>query len=110
AADTAVHFSGVPERMKPPLDVPFDTGLWRAIERAARERDPGATVTPSMSTGGTDRPTYRALGIVTYGFGPFRTDEAEAARRGAHGNDERISVENLGFGVRFLYDVIRYVQ
>ena len=108
AADTAVHFSGVPAQMKPPLEVPIDTDLFRAIERAARERDPGAVVAPSVSTGGTDRPTYRALGIVTYGFAPFRTLEQDGGR--AHGNDERISVENVGFGLRMLYDIVRYVQ
>jgi acetylornithine deacetylase/succinyl-diaminopimelate desuccinylase-like protein len=110
ANDTAVHFSGVPTTMKPPLNVPFDTDLFRAITRAAHDRDPGALVTPAMSTGGTDRPAYRSLGIVTYGFGPSKIDEAEARRRGAHGNDERLSVENVGFGLRFLWDVIRYMQ
>jgi acetylornithine deacetylase/succinyl-diaminopimelate desuccinylase-like protein len=66
-------------------------------------------VTTPMLTGATDRPTYRALGIVTYGFDPFRV-EASDAQRGVHGNDERVSVENVGFGVRYLYDVLRYVQ
>lgn len=27
-----------------------------------------------------------------------------------HGNDERISIENLGWGTRFIYDVLRYAQ
>jgi acetylornithine deacetylase/succinyl-diaminopimelate desuccinylase-like protein len=110
AADTAVHFSGISEHMSPPLEVPFDTDLFRAIERAAHERDPGAPVSPAIGTGGTDRPRYRPLGIVTYGFSPFRMDELEQSRRGAHGNDERISVENLEFGMRLLYDVLRYAR
>ena len=38
----------------------------------------------------------------------FRTLEEDAGR--AHGNDERLSVENVGFGLRMLYDVLRYVQ
>lgn len=110
AADTAVHFSGVPETMSPALEVPFDTELFRAIERAAHDRDPGAPVSPAIGTGGTDRPRYRPLGIVTYGFSPFRMDEAEQARRGAHGNDERLSVENVGFGLKLMYDVLRYTR
>ncbi|MGQ0539270.1 MAG: M20/M25/M40 family metallo-hydrolase [Gemmatimonadaceae bacterium] len=92
-----------------PLDNPIDTELFRAIARAAQERDPGVVVTPLMSTGGTDRPHYRSLGIVTYGFSPFRV-EVEEGRRGVHGNDERVSVENVKFGVRLMYDVIRYMQ
>jgi acetylornithine deacetylase/succinyl-diaminopimelate desuccinylase-like protein len=106
--DTAVHW----ETMFPPkapLESPTDTDLFRAIERAARERDPGAQVTTPMLTGATDRPTYRALGIVTYGFDPFKTEKADA-QRGVHGNDERVSVATLGFGVHYLYDVLRYAQ
>ena len=41
--DTAVHFSGVPARLRPPLDVPIDTDPFRAIERVVRERDPSAS-------------------------------------------------------------------
>jgi acetylornithine deacetylase/succinyl-diaminopimelate desuccinylase-like protein len=94
---------------KTPLESPTDTELFRAIERAARDRDPRVFVTTPMLTGATDRPTYRALGIATYGFDPFKV-EASDAQRGVHGNDERVSVENMGFGVRYLYDVLRYAQ
>jgi hypothetical protein len=62
-----------------------------------------------MLTGATDRPTYRALGIVTYGFDPFKVDRADT-QRGVHGNNERVSVANVGFGVHYLYDVLRYAQ
>lgn len=31
-------------------------------------------------------------------------------QKGMHGNDERLSVENMGFGVRYLYDVLRLAQ
>jgi acetylornithine deacetylase/succinyl-diaminopimelate desuccinylase-like protein len=106
--DTAVAWTPI-LAPKTPLENPIDTDLFRAIERAARERDPGAMVTTPMLTGATDRPTYRALGIITYGFDPFRV-EASDAQRGVHGNDERVSVANVGFGVRFLYDVLRFVQ
>ena len=108
AADTAVHFETI-VRPKPPLESPIDTDLFRAIERAVHERAPGAFVTTPMLTGGTDRPAYRALGIVTYGIDPFLTEAADA-QRGVHGVDERVSVESLAFGVRFIYDVLRYVQ
>ena len=106
--DTAVTWTTLLEP-KTPLESPIETDLFRAIERAARERDPGAMVTTPMLTGATDRPTYRKLGITTYGFDPFRI-EASDAQRGVHGNDERISLANVGFGVRYLYDVLRYVQ
>jgi acetylornithine deacetylase/succinyl-diaminopimelate desuccinylase-like protein len=107
-ADTAVQFSPliVP---KAPFESPTNTDFFRAVERAARERDPRAFVTSSMLTAATDRPMYRRLGILVYGLDPFRTDDVDE-QRGVHGNDERISVANLGAGIRFVYDVLRYAQ
>jgi len=107
-ADTAVHFTHL-GNTKSPLESPIDTDLFRAIERAAHDREPGAFVTTPMETAATDRPTYRKLGITTYGFSPFKIPRAEI-QRGMHGNDERLSVENVGYGVRFFYDILRYAQ
>src|SRR2546423_3250702 len=106
--DTAVHLTHL-ANTQPPLESPIDTDLFRAIERAAREREPAAFVTTPMETAATDRPTYRKLGITTYGFSPFRIPRAEI-QRGMHGNDERLSVENVGYGLRFYYDILRFVQ
>jgi len=106
--DTAVHWTTILPP-KAPLESPIDTDLFRAIARAAHDRDPGALVTTPMLTGATDRPTYRATGIVTYGFDPFKTEQADN-QRGVHGNDERVSLDNIRFGVHYLYDVLRYVQ
>lgn len=108
AGDTAVHFTTILEP-KAPLESPIATDFFHAIERAAHERYPDAFVTTPMLTGATDRPSYRRLGIITYGFDPFLIETADA-QRGVHGNDERISVENIGFGVHYLYDVLRYAQ
>lgn len=106
--DTAVVFTSLLDP-KPPLESPIETEFFHAIEHAAQDRDPNALVTTPMLTGATDRPTYRSLGIVTYGFDPFKVESSDA-QRGVHGNDERISVENVGLGVHYLYDVLRYAQ
>jgi acetylornithine deacetylase/succinyl-diaminopimelate desuccinylase-like protein len=106
--DTSVHFTPLLDP-KPPLENPIDTDLFRAIERASRDRDPNALVTTPMLTAATDRPTYRKLGIITYGFDPFKI-EASDIQTGMHGNNERISVANIGFGLKYTYDVLRYVQ
>jgi acetylornithine deacetylase/succinyl-diaminopimelate desuccinylase-like protein len=106
--DTAVHFTTLLQP-KTPLESPIDTELFRAIEKAAHERDPGAFVTTPMETAATDRPTYRKLGITTYGFSPFLIPRPEI-QRGMHGNDERLSVDNVGYGVHFFYDILRYAQ
>jgi len=107
--DTAVHWTPFAGGVNAPLENPIDTDLFRAIERASRERVPAAIVTTPMLTGATDRPYYRALGIVTYGFDPFQVESADA-QRGVHGNDERVSADNVRAGVRYLYDVLRYAQ
>lgn len=106
--DTAVHWSTILQP-KTPLESPVDTDLFRAIERAAKERAPDAFVTTPMQTGATDRPTYRKLGIVTYAIDPFLTEQAER-QKGVHGNNERLSVANVGFGIKYVYDILRYVQ
>lgn len=107
-ADTAVQFTPL-LAPKTKLENPVDTDLFRAIEKASAELEPGAFVTTRMLTAATDRPTYRKLGIVTYGLDPFRVPAAES-QRGMHGNDERISLANIGFGVRYLYDILRHAQ
>jgi len=106
--DTAVHFTTL-LGPKTPLESPINTDLFHAIERAAHDREPGAFVTTPMETAATDRPTYRRLGITTYGFSPFLIPRPEI-QRGMHGNDERLSVDNVGYGVHFLYDILRYAQ
>jgi acetylornithine deacetylase/succinyl-diaminopimelate desuccinylase-like protein len=53
----------------------------------------------------TFMPWYREAGIVTYGIDPFLVDRAEHFR-GHHGNDERLSVDNLRNGIRFIYDIL----
>jgi acetylornithine deacetylase/succinyl-diaminopimelate desuccinylase-like protein len=106
--DTAVHFSTLLQP-KTPLESPIETDLFHAIERAAHDRAPSALVTTPMETAATDRPTYRKLGITTYGFSPFLVPRPEI-QRGMHGNDERLSLDNVAYGVRFYYDILRYAQ
>ena len=106
--DTAVHFTTL-LAPKAPFESPSNTDLFRAVERAAHERDPSAFVTTSMMTGATDRPTYRTLGIIAYGLSPFKVDAADM-QKGVHGNDERLSERTLGEGVKFVYDILRYAQ
>ena len=108
AGDTAVHFSGL-SIVKPSLSSPPNSDFVRAVERAVRDRDPNAFVTTPMYTAATDRPTYQRAGIVAYGIDPFEVPSAEL-QKGMHGNDERIAVQNIGWGVHFVYDILRYLQ
>lgn len=84
---------------------PADTPLFRALERAASASDPGALVVPQVTTGFTDAHYFRALGLVAYGFTPFRHYEGE--HRGIHGANERISLDDLERGVEILIGVLQ---
>lgn len=87
-----------------PTGSPVETDLMNAIRKVAARHDPGALVVPTMLTSSTDSSTFRALGITAYGFEPFRLDDDELSR--SHGDDERVSIENIGFALRFLFEVI----
>jgi acetylornithine deacetylase/succinyl-diaminopimelate desuccinylase-like protein len=82
-----------------------DSPLYRAIEATIEEHFPGADVLPGVTTGFTDSHFFRDLGITSYGFGPFVIPQSDG--RGVHGNNERISVENMMRGTRVMIDLLR---
>ncbi len=51
------------------------------------------------------------LGVTAYGFVPHQPEPGVPPVQAlAHGHDERVSVANLGFGLRVLYDVIQTIS
>jgi len=104
--DTAVAIRP-PGLTWPATESPTDTDLFRAIVAAARERTPNALVTTPPLTGFTDSHYFRQLGIVSYGLSPFPLNQTES--RGVHGNDERVSLDDIAFGVHFVYDIVSRV-
>ena len=86
---------------------PFDTDLFRAIERFAARTDPGAPVVPKLLPGATDARFLREKGIITYDFSPFRVTDSELLK--IHATNERIALENLRFGMRMFTEVIKEV-
>ena len=86
---------------------PLDGPMIEAIREAVEAMEPGALLTTPTLAGYTDSYYYRAIGIGAYGVSPFRLSEEDA--RTVHGNDERVTVENLRFGVEFLYRIVERV-
>jgi acetylornithine deacetylase/succinyl-diaminopimelate desuccinylase-like protein len=84
-----------------------DTDLFRAIERAAARRAPGVPVVPTLLTSWTESALLRPLGIQAYGFDPLALDEREAGR--SHGDDERVSLDNVARGAEIVYEIVRDV-
>ena len=75
-----------------------------AIERAVRANYPDAVSSPFMLSGLSDSRFFRARGIPCYGIIPARLGLADLTR--IHGVDERIAVQDVKDGVKFLYDLI----
>jgi len=87
-----------------PAQSSAETGLFQLIEDVTREHFPGASLVPSVSTGFTDSHFLRDLGITAYGYAPFVIPPLDIG--GVHGNNERISVQNIRRGVRVMSDVV----
>lgn len=93
--DIQVEVTNTP---KVPNLSPPDTELYKRLADGLRQRAPGTVVAPEILVGFTDCWFLRRSGIHAYGWTPFVLDEGEVLR--VHGNDERISLENLRAGAR----------
>ena len=82
---------------------PLETPLWDAIASFVADEDPGAVVAPVCVSGFTDSHWPRAaFGTVAYGFFPARAMAPEQAALLIHSANERVPVDDLELGVRFL--------
>jgi len=82
-----------------------DTDLFRALRQVTTRHFPGAALLPSVQSGFTDSHFLRDRGMVCYGFNPMLIPPADAA--GVHGNNERVSVENIRRGVVMMQEIVR---
>lgn len=84
---------------------PLDTELYAVMTREAKRAIEDAVVVPSVGTGFTDSRVFRRRGVTSYGFVPTLTASADQGR--VHGNDERVSIENLRLGMQILHHTVR---
>ena len=96
-ADGRIEVTTVRDPKIPNLSPP-DTELYKALADSLRARAPGAVIAPGILVAFTDNWVFRGLGLHAYGWSPFVLDAGEFLR--IHGNDERISLENLRAGAR----------
>jgi acetylornithine deacetylase/succinyl-diaminopimelate desuccinylase-like protein len=88
-----------------PLESDPDSPLFETISQVIAEHESGARLIPGMITGGTDAKSVTQLGARVYGFVPMRYEGPHLTGL-AHNHNERVSVANLEFGTRVLYDVV----
>jgi acetylornithine deacetylase/succinyl-diaminopimelate desuccinylase-like protein len=89
------------------LESPPEGALYDAIRDVVAEHAPDGLVIPFLVTGGTDAKSLAPAGVHVYGFCPMLEDAVAPSTELVHNHNERISVENLLFGTKVLYDVIR---
>jgi acetylornithine deacetylase/succinyl-diaminopimelate desuccinylase-like protein len=87
-----------------PAVSPMDNPLYRTLADVTRKHFPGAAIVPEVSTGFTDSHFFRDLGVASYGYAPFLTPAGQEG--GVHGNDERISLENVRRGTVMMLQIV----
>ena len=87
------------------------TPLWDSFASFLAREEPGAALVPILLPGFTDSHYLReAFGTIAYGFFPMRTMASDVAARLIHSADERIAVDDLELGTRFLLHVARELE
>ncbi|MBU2513528.1 M20/M25/M40 family metallo-hydrolase [bacterium] len=82
----------------------FTSKAFSIIEEVLLEEVPDALVVPLLDIGGTDSKHFRPCGIPCYDIIPCIIDPEDLKR--IHGINERISINNLKFGIRVMYNLI----
>jgi acetylornithine deacetylase/succinyl-diaminopimelate desuccinylase-like protein len=83
---------------------PLSPQVLDPVRKVAAQLWPGVPLVPAMSTGATDGRYLNQAGIPTYGLSGMFHD-ADGSH--AHGLNERIRVQSLLDGRRFLYEVVK---
>ena len=104
-ADPAVDIALVPGPQLPVTEAsPRTSAAYHSLERAIGLVYPRqSAVVPFMSRGATDGSFLRARGVAVYGVPIFLRESGESRE---HGNDERISTQNIESGAELLWQMV----
>ena len=102
--DPAVTVLPVTTVTPPQATSPINTPFYRALTHTLRRREPAGLITPYLTPGATDSRFFRAAGMKAYGFMPMLLNSRELGR--IHGVDERVSIENLRWGVQVVFETL----
>jgi len=81
-----------------------DTELYRTVREVTLESFPDAGFVPQVVGGFTDSHFFRDLGITSYGYAATATPAEDSG--GVHGNDERVTEENIRRGVEMTLRIL----
>jgi acetylornithine deacetylase/succinyl-diaminopimelate desuccinylase-like protein len=107
-ADPKVRLESI-GNMAPPYDAPLETELFHALEQVAGRLLPNVPVATTVGAGATDRPYWAAAGVTCYGIDPWLVEQQEK-RLSVHAKDERLSLENIEYGLRLYVETLIEMQ
>jgi acetylornithine deacetylase/succinyl-diaminopimelate desuccinylase-like protein len=81
--------------------------LFDLMGQVLQQHDPGCVLAPYIVPGATDGRILAQNGVKVYGFAPTRAEPGWPGLEMAHARNERISLANMEFGTRVLYDLVR---
>ncbi len=90
----------------PPVEWPASGELYDLLCDTIRAHDPDGIPVPVMAPFATDGKWTALLGTPTYGFSPLRNEPGERFLERFHGQDERVALDALRWGLPVLYDVV----
>ena len=94
------------EQVGASVQAPLDSQLYRLLEEVVVSRDPDGVPLPFMAPFATDAKHLARIGVPTYGFSPLRVGPDDGLLALMHGDDERVSVEALAFGLPALWQTV----
>ena len=102
----------VTQSAPPTVTEPIASPLYDVIKRQVEAREPGAVVVPYMIPGYTDGKFFTQMGARWYGFAPVKFERGSGIRFADmfHGDNERIPVAGLAWGVEVLDAVVREIS
>lgn len=105
--DPAVEVTLAPGQTMPATEPSsLTTPLYQAMEKVFQRTSPRAVVIPYMSRGATDGSFLREKGMAVYGAPVFIREKNESR---AHGNDERLRLQDLTAGTSLLLQIVESV-
>jgi len=86
------------------VQAPLDGEIYPLLEQVLRDHDAAAVPLPYLAPFATDAKHLARIGVPAYGFSPLKTGRDDGLLNLMHGDDERVSVEALRFGLPVLWD------
>jgi acetylornithine deacetylase/succinyl-diaminopimelate desuccinylase-like protein len=94
------------EQVGASVQSPLDSPLYRLLEQVVVAHDPEGVPLPFLAPFATDAKHLARIGVPTYGFSPLQTGPGDGLLELMHGDDERVGVEALRFGLPVLWDAV----